>query len=264
MLTFLPAGLLGLVVASLIAAYVSTISTHLNWGASYVVNDFWRRFVNTAASERELVWIGRLCTVLLMVAAGGLALWLENALQAFWILMQIGAGTGLLFILRWFWWRINPYSELTAMVVSFAIAVYMQLWAPESLADWQKLIIGVGITTVCWIGVTLLTPADDKRVLRSFYKLIRPGGPGWRKVIEDAERDGEPIAEAAGGGSNLPLGILCMVLGCFAVYSALFGAGYWLYGNVALGAVFTATFLVSGLLLAKTVSGSARSERLRR
>jgi SSS family solute:Na+ symporter len=249
MLTFLPAGLLGLVVASLIAAYMSTISTHLNWGSSYVVNDFWKRFVNRDASDREQVWVGRASTVLLMVIAGALALWLESALQAFKILLLIGAGTGLLFILRWFWWRINPYSELTAMVVSFVIAVYMQLWAPEYLRDWQKLIIGVGITTVCWIIVTLITPADSRQTLRSFYRLIRPGGPGWRKVIEEAARDGETITGPEGGKSNLPAGILCMVAGCLAVYSALFGTGYWIYGNTTLGGIFTAVFAVSVIVL---------------
>ena len=254
MLTFLPAGLLGLVVASLIAAYMSTISTHLNWGSSYVVNDFWVRFVNPGASDREQVWIGRASTVLLMVIAGGLSLWLENALQAFRILLLIGAGTGLLFILRWFWWRVNPYSELTAMVVSFVVALYMQFAAPEWLVDWAKLLIGVGVTTAAWIVVTLVTPPDDANTLRSFYKLTRPGGPGWRKVVNDAERDGETITGAESGRSNLPRGILCMVLGCMGVYSALFGTGYWLYGERGLAITFTGVFVVSACLLTRIIT----------
>jgi len=258
MLTFLPHGLLGLVVASLIAAYMSTISTHLNWGSSYVVNDFWKRFVNKSAGEREQVWVGRASTVLLMAIAGALSLWLENALQAFQILLQIGAGTGLLFILRWFWWRINPFSELTAMIVSFIVAVYLQFWAPEDLEDWRKLIIGVGVTTVSWIIVTLITPADDTRTLRRFYRLIRPGGPGWKKVIKDAEQEGETVTGPEAGRSNLPAGILCMVLGCFAVYSALFGAGYWIYGNFILGVVFTVLFAFSAGALAKSASTMLR------
>ena len=249
MLTFLPHGLLGLVVASLIAAYMSTISTHLNWGSSYVVHDFWKRFVNQKASDREQVWVGRFSTVMLMVVAGALALWLENALQAFKILLQIGAGTGLLFILRWFWWRINPYSELTAMVVSFLIAIFMQFWAPECFADWHKLLIGVGVTTFAWLVVTFITPSDDARMLRSFYKLTRPGGPGWRKVIEDARRDGETITGDEGGASTLPLGILCMVIGCLAVYSALFGTGYWIYGEFTPAIIFTIIAVVSAVLL---------------
>jgi Flp pilus assembly pilin Flp len=258
MLTFLPHGLLGLVVASLIAAYVSTISTHLNWGSSYVVNDFWKRFISEGADERELVWVGRVSTVLLMVIAGALALWLENALQAFQILLQIGAGTGLLFILRWFWWRINPYSELTAMIVSFIVALYMQFGAPESLPAWQKLITGVGITTVAWIIVTMITPADDPSRLRSFYKLMRPGGPGWRKVIEQAQRDGETITGPEAGRWNLPTGILCMVFGCFAVYSALFGTGYWIYGNTTPAVGYTVLFVVSSITLISLVSAMRR------
>ena len=259
MLTFLPHGLLGLVVTSLIAAYMSTISTHLNWGSSYVVHDFWKRFVSTGASERELVWVGRASTVLLMVIAGALALCLQNALQAFQILLRIGAGTGLLFILRWFWWRINPYSELTAMVVSFVVAVYMQFWAPEALQDWQKLVFGVGITTVAWIVVTLITPPDDRNTLRSFYRRIRPGGPGWRRVIEEAQRDGETLTGPEGGKSNLPRGILCMVAGCFAVYSALFGVGYWIYGDGSAGAVCTVLFILSAGALAALLSDTRRS-----
>jgi SSS family solute:Na+ symporter len=251
MLTFLPAGLLGLVIASLIAAYMSTISTHLNWGSSYVVNDFWKRFVRPEAGEHELVWIGRGSTVVLMIIAGGFALWLENALQAFQILLQIGAGTGLLFILRWFWWRINPYSELTAMVVSFIIAVVLQfdIELLAGLEDWHKLVIGVGATTVCWVLVTLITPADDKAILRSFYRLTKPGGPGWKRVIDDAAADGEKITGDEGGRSNLPAGILCMVLGCFAVYSALFGTGYWLYGDTLPAAILTGVSIVSTVIL---------------
>jgi len=155
-----------------------------------------------------------------------------------------------LFILRWFWWRINPYSELTAMVVSFVIALYMHFWAPESLAAWQKLIIGVGITTAAWIMVTLVTPSDDPETLRKFYKLMRPGGPGWRKIVAEAERDGEPVTGAEGGRSNLPIGILCTAVGCLAVYSALFGTGYWIYGDYTPAAILTViAVLAAGVLM---------------
>jgi Na+/pantothenate symporter len=249
MLTFLPHGLLGLVIASLVAAYMSTISTHLNWGSSYVVNDFWKRFVHTQASEREQVWVGRACTVVLMLIAGMLALYLENAFQAFQILLQIGAGTGLLFILRWFWWRINPYSEMTAMAVSFLVAVYMQWWAPAGLAGWQRLVIGVGITTIAWVIVTIITPADDTKVLRNFYRLTRPGGPGWKRVIEQAQREGEPVTGVEQGRSNLPTGILCMVAGCFAVYSALFATGYWIYGARVPALILTIVAAVAVVML---------------
>lgn len=250
MLTFLPHGLLGLLVASLIAAYMSTISTQLNWGSSYVVNDFWKRFVEPSASERKLVWVGRLSTVLIMVAASGLALWLETALQAFQILLRIGAGTGLLFIMRWFWWRINPYSELTAMVVSFLVAVAMESPAAAAFSDGVKLLLGVGITTVAWVLVTLITPSSDTQTLRSFYRLTRPGGMGWKKVIDDAAADGEDLHADTVQAANLPLGILCMLVGCLAIYATLFATGFWIYGQTPAAINLTLVALVSAVVLA--------------
>jgi SSS family solute:Na+ symporter len=234
MLTFLPAGLLGLVVASLAAAYMSTISTHLNWGASYLVHDLYRRFLRPEATERQQVWVGRVWTLLLMAVAGALSLLLENALQAFQILLQIGAGTGLLFLLRWFWWRINAAAELTAMVVSFLVAVYFQFGhaalfgAP--LATWTQLAIGVGITTVAWLIAAYAGAPTDDATLRSFYRATRPGGPGWEKVRRAAAADGEPLPPGLG---DLPAGIACSALGCVAVWSALFATGLFLYGRLA-------------------------------
>lgn len=234
MLTFLPAGLLGLVVASLAAAYMSTISTHLNWGASYLVHDFYRRFVKNEATEAEMVKVGRLATVLLMAASGALALLLENALQAFQILLQIGAGTGLLFLLRWFWWRVNALAELLAMVSSFVFALYFQLFhallfgAP--LPAWQQLAIGVGATTAVWLAAAFFGAPTDESTLRHFYRRTRPGGPGWRRVAEAAAADGEPLPSGLG---ELPAGILCSLLGCVAVWSALFATGLYIYGRAA-------------------------------
>ncbi len=253
MLTFLPHGLLGLVLASLIAAYMSTISTHLNWGSSYIVNDFWRRFISPEASEKELVRVGRISTVLLMVFAAILALCLQNALQAFQIILQVGAGTGLLFILRWFWWRINAFSEITAMIVSFLVALYFQiihwrLFPGMPLEDWHKLILGVGITTLAWILATLVTRPTSKQKLRSFYQLVHPGGPGWKKVIDDANADGETIDESL-RKSDLPLGILCMAVGCLLVYSALFATGFFMYGNMLYGTILTVLAIGSGVFL---------------
>jgi solute:Na+ symporter, SSS family len=243
MLTFLPAGLLGFVVASLAAAYMSTISTHLNWGASYLVHDFWRRFVRPDADERELVRIGRGATLMLMVLAAGVALWLQNALQAFGILLQIGAGTGLLFILRWFWWRINAVSELTAMTVSFLVAFYLELVHPAlfpaaPIAAATRLVIGVAITTAAWIIATFLTRPTDDATLRSFYALVQPGGPGWRSVLERARADGQ-VLEPSTAGWIVPQGILAMVAGCMAVYSALFAIGNWIYGQYTVAAVLS-------------------------
>ena len=249
MLTLLPSGLRGLMLASLMAAFMSTLSTHLNWGASYVVNDCYRRFMRPGASERELVAAGRLCTLLTMILACLLGLWLSNAVQAFQIILQIGAGTGLLFILRWFWWRINAYSELAAMVCSFAMAVGLELLAPEGIEAWVKMVVGVGVTTAAWIGVTLITRPTKESTLRDFCVRIRPGGPGWRAVARRAEAAGAPLP-----GAELPWGvpreILCMVLGCIVVYSALFATGYWLYARLLPALVFTGIAVGSGVLLA--------------
>ena len=189
MLTFLPPGIMGLMLASLLAAYMSTIATHLNWGSSYVVNDVYKRFVNPGASERTLVNVGRLSTVVMMVLAALLSLQLTNAVQAFQIMLQIGAGTGLLFILRWFWWRINPWSELAAMVVSFVVTLFLQLGTfAASWPEYQKIVVGVLITTVSWLVVALVTPPSDEATLREFVRRTNPGGPGWQAVIDRAER----------------------------------------------------------------------------
>jgi Na+/proline symporter len=256
MLSYLPAGLLGLVVASLIAAFMSTISSHLNWGSSYIVNDFYHRFIDPDAGEKQLVLVGRMSTVLLMVLAGGLALLLSNALQAFNILLQIGAGTGLLFIMRWFWWRINPYSEITAMAVSFVVALYFQLIHPHTglpgISTHLMLIMGVGITTVAWVAVTLLTRPSDEKTLVSFCRLVRPGGPGWRRVEEKAAESG--VDDLTAGAWEVPAGILKMVLGCFAIYGALFAAGFWIYGNAGPAVIMTVVTVVSAVALARVHS----------
>ncbi|MCA9075549.1 MAG: Na+:solute symporter [Planctomycetaceae bacterium] len=248
MLTYLPHGLLGLVVASLAAAFMSTVSTHLNWGSSYVVNDFWKRFIHPDAPEKELVTIGRVSTVGIMVLAGALAMYLQNAKQGFDILLQIGAGTGLLFILRWFWWRINPYSEIVAMTVSFVVAVWAAFWAPEGLESWVKLVAGVVVTTLAWIIATVVTPADDQAKLRKFYRLVHPGGPGWQRVIDQAAADGESIAKE-GDGASIGVGIICMLVGCAAIYTALFATGYWLYGETTKASILTVAAVIGTVIL---------------
>ncbi len=255
MLTFVPHGWLGLIIASLGAAYVSTISTHLNWGSSYIVNDWYKRFIKPDASEKRLVLVGRISTVIMMALAAVVALELQNAKQAFEILLQIGAGTGLLFILRWFWWRINAMSELVAMIVSFVVACYFQfahtaLLPNVHLAAWQKLIIGVAATTISWMLATLLTRPTSTEKLRSFCTLINPKGPGWDKIYNDAKADGNPIV-SDNRPINIPLGILCMVLGCLAVYSVLFAAGMALYGNKPEAIVLTVIAVISTSILFK-------------
>ncbi|MFC1537356.1 sodium:solute symporter family protein [Gemmatimonadota bacterium] len=237
MLTFLPHGLLGIVLASLIAAYMSTVSTQLNWGASYLVNDFYKRFVRPDSGEKELVLAGRVLTVFLMIFAGMLALLLQNSLQAFNIMLQVGAGTGLLFLLRWFWWRINAISEISAMAISFLVAVYFEFVHLNlgfgALPDWQRLTIGVGVTTAGWVAATLLTRPTEMNTLVDFCRLVRPGGPGWTRVIKGIPLSGEE----KGTGWDVPSGLMCMFLGTTAVYSALFATGYWIYSSY-LPAVF--------------------------
>ncbi|MFV1986715.1 MAG: sodium:solute symporter family protein [Gemmatimonadota bacterium] len=247
MLVFLPHGLMGLVVASLAAAFMSTISTHLNWGSSYIVDDVYRRFVASDRTERHYVLIGRLSTVVLVALASVVALWLENAMQAFQILLQIGAGTGLIFLLRWFWWRINAWSEISAMVVSFAIAGWFQFGHERaglpSLGPSTELLVGVGITTVVWLTVTLLTPPDDVGVLQAFYDRIRPFPRGWRAAV-NTEKTAPGSATAA---------FLAWGLGVLTVYSALFGTGMALYGRGAEAIAFFVGSAVAGYALFRTL-----------
>ena len=256
MLTFLPSGLLGLVIASLIAAYMSTISTHLNWGSSYVVNDFYKRFLKPDASEKELVRVGRISTVVLMIFAGLLALMLSNALQAFNILLQIGAGTGLLFILRWFWWRVNAWSEITAMVVSFLMALYLELihvkLGFDPIDTHWKLLIGVGVTSISWIIVAYLTPPASMEVMQNFVKKINPGGPGWRRVEKEMGRSDQEIDDSIKQW-DVPRGILAMLIGVVLVYSALFATGFWIYGNTVPAMVLSGVVVVASILLGRMV-----------
>ncbi len=226
MLTLLPSGLLGLVAASLIAAFMSTMSTQLNLGASYLVNDFYHRFVNPDASEKQLVLAGRLFTVVSVFLGAGLGLLLTNAKQAFTLLLMIGAGTGLIYILRWFWWRINAYTEIVAMISSLVIAGYFNFFINDKLEDWEKITIGAVLTTFIWVVATYCTPPDDEKTLRNFVKKVNPGGPGWKKYA-DNNASSEPWP--------VPNGILCMVLGCIATYSFLLGVGQLIYGQIESG-----------------------------
>lgn len=256
MLTKLPSGLLGLVLASLAAAYMSTISTHLNWGASYVVNDFYKQQINKKASEKELVSVGRISTVLLMVCSALLALVLQNALQLFDIILMFGAGTGLIFILRWFWWRINAWSEISAMFVSGIVSILLTFTSLGNyffgneglLPSWSRFPIIVLITTIVWISVTFLTRQEQKNVLQHFYLKIQPGGPGWKKVIDEAKQENLELVKTNEGWS-VPSGIVAMLLGCVFIYSALFATGYWIYGDIGPASILTISVLLSGFLL---------------
>lgn len=233
MLQRLPAGLIGIVAASLIAAYMSTISTQLNWGASYIVNDVYQRFIDPSASQRVLVNVGRVTTVLLMIGAALLATQLSSATQGFNLLLQIGAGTGLIYVLRWFWWRINAVAEIVAMIMSFAMAAlffvigkYSQKSLPE---EWLQFVIIVGVTTFSWMLAVFLGPAESTVTLRNFYQKIQPGGPGWKRFLLQAQQEGHLLEFTS--KSNLPTELLFAIAGCGAIYCALFATGYLLYGQ---------------------------------
>ena len=231
MMTLLPKGVIGLMVASLIAAFMSTISSHLNWGSSYIVHDFYSRFINSNSTDSKKVLIGRLSTLVLMFLSACLALLLNNALQAFQILLQIGAGTGLLFIVRWFWYRINAYSEITAMVVSFILAIYLQIIHTrlgfEAIPQDIQFLTSVFITTIAWVGVSLFTPPSNLNTLKDFYIKIQPGGKGWNKI--KAEIDNKEIEKKVFW--TIPRGIVCMIISVFGIYGALFSVGFFIYGK---------------------------------
>ena len=235
MLTLLPSGLLGLVAASLIAAFMSTMSTQLNLGASYLVNDFYHRFIRQDATDKQLVTAGRLFTTISIVLGAGLGLMLTSAGEAFTLLLMIGSGTGLIYILRWFWWRINAYTEIVAMISSIFIAGYFN-FGNSNLEGWEKIVIGALITTVFWLVATYFTPPDDDQTLRKFVEKVNPGGPGWTKYSSGIISQPWPV----------PRGILCMVLGCIAVYSTLLGVGQLIYGQSLgysmIGISFVASF----------------------
>jgi Na+/proline symporter len=249
MLKFLPAGFMGLMIAGLLAAYVSTLSTHLNWGTSYLVHDFYRRFMRPGRPERHYIRIGRAVTVALMVLAGWVTTQLDSAKFAFDLLLSIGAGTGLIYLLRWFWWRVNAWAEIAAMVASFLLAVGFYVARHRGL-EWGShytLVISIAVTTVIWIAVAFLTPQTAPETLARFYALIRPGGPGWKAI--------RAATGLPGSSDNLPAGMLAALLGAIAIWSALFATGCFLYGQSTRGVVLTAIAVATGIgcirLLAK-------------
>jgi SSS family solute:Na+ symporter len=200
-----------------------------------VVNDLYHRFVNPQASENQQVWAGRVATIVLMIVACTLALFLENALQVFNIVLQIGAGTGLIFILRWFWWRVNAEAELTAMIVSFVVAMVFAMTGGMGLPGWAQLLVGVLVTTACWVAAAYLFPSTDEATLKAFYQKIRPGGRGWTRVASSVG------ADAREDGSDFPQAVLGMVFGAGMIYGILFTTGYVLYGQ-------TLPALITGVL----------------
>jgi Na+/proline symporter len=230
----LPPGLTGLVLAGFAAAYMSTISTQLNWGASYLVNDLYARFVDRDAEERTLVRASRIGTALLMVASLVVTYFLDSIEGTWRFLLAIGAGTGLVLILRWYWWRINAWSEISAMIASLVVSVVLWFGVgldPDDPTQWAWIMLAtVGGSTAVWLTVTFLTPPEDDDLLRAFYLRVRPGGRGWGRISASLGLGGEPMD----GG---PLNWTNWVAGVVSVYASLFGVGQLLFGATTMGIV---------------------------
>ena len=254
MLRFMPVGWLGLMLGGLVAANSSTILTHLNWGSSYLVHDFYQRFLNTGKSEAHYVRAGRVCTVILFVASSATVYLLDTAKDSFNLLLQVGAGTCLLYLVRWFWWRVTAWCEVAAMISSFGISVIFLILARNGVAvsTVAQLLITIGLTTVCWLLTAYLGPETETAVLIDFYKKVRPFGPGWRIIRRKA---GIPETEAImdAKGQNFPLALVGWVSGCIVIWSALFTVGNFLYGRMGYTAALLGIFLVSGTVLLRVV-----------
>jgi Na+/proline symporter len=234
MLVFLPSGFAGFMVAGIFAAYRSTIETHLNWGTSYLVHDFYQRFVRPASTQRELVLAGRIVTAALMGVGVVFTLYLDNAKDAFNLLLSIGAGTGLIYLLRWFWWRINAWSEVSAMAASFVVSVgfFLAGKTGHPAASTTVLLVTVAVTTVVWLIATFATAPVPQATLEAFYAKVRPAGPGWSRIQAAAglTPSKDSPAQALAG----------WVLGLGAIYGALFSTGAFIYGRPAAGALWGA------------------------
>ncbi|HEX2724011.1 MAG TPA: sodium:solute symporter family protein, partial [Gemmatimonadaceae bacterium] len=236
---YLPTPWKGVMMAGFAAAYMSTVGTHLNWGASYLVNDFYKRFVNKTATERHYVTMGRVATVFLFIASIGVTSQLSSIEQAWKFLLALGAGTGLVLILRWYWWRINAWSEISAMIASFVVSTIAfrvvpgRFAAGDPNADATIMLVTVLISTIVWLSVTFATSPEPDNVLVAFYSRVRPGGSGWRRIAEKAGFGAEGIE-----GGVLPW--TNWIAGIVAVYSSLFGIGKLIFGETLLGVAMLA------------------------
>jgi Na+/proline symporter len=248
MLKFLPVGFIGLMVGGLIAANSSTILTHLNWGSSYLVHDFYHRFIRKDAPESHYVLVGRLTTIGLFLVSAGMVYLMDTAKDNFDIILQIGAGTGLLYLLRWFWWRINAWCEVVAMISSFGISLILLVMKKLAFLEFSThhaLLLTIGVTSLCWILTAFLSPPTDRRTLIEFYKKVRPPGPGWETIRKQAELP----KQVAAASDNIPLALLGWSAGCAVIWSSLFTVGNFLYGRIFQASLLLAMFVVSALVL---------------
>ncbi|HXS98993.1 MAG TPA: sodium:solute symporter family protein [Candidatus Limnocylindrales bacterium] len=254
MLKFLPVGWMGLMLGGLVAANSSTILTHLNWGASYLVHDFYQRFLNQGKSEKHYVAAGRVCTLILFICSSAMVFALATAQESFNLLLQVGAGTGLLYLLRWYWWRITAWCEIVAMATSFIVSLAFVFLHRAGLQanTARELIIGIAITTVCWIITAYVGPQTDESTLIEFYRKVQPFGPGWKRIEAKA---GITAAEAAREreSTNFPQALLGWFAGCILIWSALFTVGNFLYGRTGYALALLAVCVISGTILIAVV-----------
>ena len=247
----LPTPWRGFMMAGFAAAYMSTVGTQLNWGASYLVNDFYKRFVNRTATEKHYVAISRWATIFLFLASAVVTHYLGTIEGAWKFLLALGSGTGLVLILRWYWWRINAWSEISAMIASFVVSVTAinvikpRFPASDLRADAWVMLVTVAVSTVVWLGVTFATKPEPDRVLEAFYRRVRPGGPGWAVVSERAGFGRESIPGGALAWTNWIAGIV-------AVYSTLFGIGKIVLGSLVEGLVMLAIAVVAFSWIARS------------
>ncbi len=247
-----PTYLRGFMLAAFAAAYMSTIGTQLNWGASYVINDFYRRFLSRDSSERHYVIASQLVTVLLMIVSLVVTFNLESIGGAWKLLLVTGAGTGTVLLLRWFWWRINAWSEVSAMVTAAVVSLFLQTylkWDSDRPKDFAYLmLVTVGLTTIVWLAVTLFTSAEPMDKLVSFYRRVRPEGPGWKKVAAEAG-----VLEAHASGT-LSAQFANWILGCALIYGSLFGIGKLIFKEWAIGSLYLLLAIAAGALISWNLS----------
>jgi len=255
MLRFLPVGWMGLMLGGLVAANSSTILTHLNWGASYLVHDFYRRFIHPGGTEKQYVLAGRLATILLFVVSSALVFALDTAKQSFNIILQIGAGTGLLYLMRWFWWRVTAWCEIVAMSSSFAVSLLFLILTKQGIdvGTYQQLLITVVVTTICWVTTAYIGPQTEPATLIGFYEKVHPFGPGWRRVRQEAGIS-EAQAAAWAQNENIPLSMLGWTTGVVMIWSALFAVGNFLYGRMSYAVGLLVLFAISATILIRVIN----------
>ncbi|HJS24941.1 MAG TPA: sodium:solute symporter family protein [Pyrinomonadaceae bacterium] len=257
-----PTYLRGFMLAAFAAAYMSTIGTQLNWGASYVINDFYRRFIQREASEKHYVVASQVVTVLLMIVSLTVTFYMESIGGAWKLLLVTGAGTGTVLLLRWFWWRINAWSEVSAMITAAVVSIFLQVglkWNSDQPRDFAYLmLVTVGVTSLVWIVVTRMTQAEPMEKLIAFYRRVRPEGPGWNGVAAEAG-----LSESHAQG-RLSLQFANWILGCALIYGSLFGIGKLIFKEWAAAALYLAIAIVAGVLISRNLSrGETTVEALR-